>query len=184
MTWWTWWLTSQMERSVQWMNAEHWYGDWNKVKNKTHSSGLWTGVIQACCVELQITTLCWACYVCVTGRNKQSSDLWVQMYRQQWEAVAFQRTAFCRGMSLDRKLLGCVVSPTLWRDLQENALQQSGTAASAQPPRCAPWPRATFNRKRWPTSDHLSSFSIQFGSATWHLPSTALPQICTQQIPA
>lgn len=44
MTWWTWWLTSQMDRSFQWMNTEYY-------------------------METEI---------------KESTDLWVQTYRQQW----------------------------------------------------------------------------------------------------
>lgn len=99
--------------------------------------------------------------------------------------AAVRSTCLPKNCFLQRNVPGqealglCVVSPTLWRDFQEDALQQPETAASTQLPR---W--VTFNRRRWPTSDHLSSFSIQFGSATWHLPSSALPQICTQQIPA
>lgn len=75
----------------------------------------------------------------------------------------------------------CVVSAA---ESPGKCLAAAETAASAPQPRCASWHQSALCRKTWPTNDHLISFSIQFGSATWHLPSPTLPQTHVQPVPA
>lgn len=91
-------------------------------------------------------------------------------------------------LSLAGRALGwCVVFPALWCAQQGSpgeCLPAAETAASAPQPRRASWHQSALCRKTWPTNDHLISFSIQFGSGTWPLPSCTVPQAQAQAVPA